>query len=69
MKTFEEKPDCSKCIFRQNIPGDCHSRCTKNDANFIGGTHEIFDPGWLIYCDSFVSIEKIKTQVNELMGN
>jgi len=21
------KPDCYKCIYRGNVPGDCHSRC------------------------------------------
>lgn len=24
----KEKPNCYKCIYRQSIPGDAHSRCT-----------------------------------------
>lgn len=59
----EMKPDCYKCKYRKNIPGDAHLRCDNGAAKVTGHPHGIkngwfywpvnFDPTWLISCDSF----------------
>ncbi len=57
------KPNCYKCDYRMNIPGDCHISCTNKEAKVKGNEvgkkkgwfsfpHN-FDPVWLIKCDGF----------------
>lgn len=57
-------PNCYKCVYRENIPGDAHSQCvptptTKVTANPHGVRNGWFfwpynyDPVWLISCNSF----------------
>lgn len=57
------KPNCSKCVHRRTIPGDCHLRCNAVAAHVTGNEHGIrngwfrwplnFDPTWLLTCDGF----------------
>jgi len=57
------KPNCYKCKYREEIPGDAHSRCTNLKAKVVGERHGInsgwffwpfnFDPTWLINCNGF----------------
>lgn len=57
------KPNCYKCTYRMEIPGDCHSQCGNNKAVVKGNPHGIkagwfmcpwnFDLVWLISCDGF----------------
>ena len=54
---------CYECKYREEIPGDAHSKCTNPYSAVVGDPHGIrhgwflhpfnFDPNWLIYCDSF----------------
>lgn len=58
-----KKPNCHKCEFRREIPGDCHSACANEKANVVGHSRGIqggwfnhpwnFDPTWLVSCDGF----------------
>lgn len=58
-----KKPDCYKCKYRKEIPGDAHSRCSNPNAEVEGNPHGIgsgwfhwpinFDPVWLEECDGF----------------
>jgi hypothetical protein len=64
-----KKPDCYKCKFRRELPGDCHSGCANRAAKVTGDAYGIrsgwffwplnFDPVWLKSCDGF---EALKTQ-------
>jgi len=57
------KPDCYKCKYREDIPGDAHSRCTNKKAKVVGDKYGRwhgwfswpfnFDPIWLISCSGF----------------
>lgn len=68
------KPNCYDCVYRGEIPGDCHSSCANFSANTSGDLHGIrkgwfvwpfnFDPVWLVSCDGF----KAKT-IGVGMGN
>lgn len=64
----KEKPDCYKCKYRGNIPGDAHKCCNHpgekaSTLNIKGNPHGIkngwfnwpynFDPVWLEECDGF----------------
>ena len=58
-----KKPDCYKCKYRREVPGDAHSRCACATAKVKGDPHGIrsgwflwpwnFDPVWLISCTGF----------------
>lgn len=66
--------DCYKCVYRQRIPGDCHSSCNKPAENQFGAnggacSHAInhgwywypinFDPIWRQNeCPNFESTDK-----------
>lgn len=60
-------PDCYKCSYRRNVPGDAHSCCKNGTAHVKGHPHGIgsgwfewplnFDPVWLLSCDGFKSKE------------
>jgi len=64
----KDKPNCYKCKYRGEIPGDCHSTCSNKKANVKGNPHGIrsgwffwpwnFDPTWLISCTGFKKKEK-----------
>ena len=57
------KPDCYKCVYRRNLPGDAHSKCNNREAKVEGDLTGIicgwfmwplnFDPTWLRSCDGF----------------
>lgn len=65
------KPDCYKCKFRKDIPGDCHSSCANPKAKVTGDLTGIkggwflwpfnFDPIWLKSCDGFEFEAKERT--------
>jgi hypothetical protein len=56
-------PDCYQCVYRKELPGDCHSACSNEKASVKGSTYGIlmgwfawpfnFDPKWLVACDGF----------------
>ena len=58
-----KKPDCYKCKYREDIPGDAHSRCLNKKAKVVGDVHGYingwfhyplnFDPTWLKSCTGF----------------
>jgi len=61
-------PNCYKCKFRRNVPGDAHSQCINKYAKVKGHETGIrggwffhpfnFDPRWLINCDGFEEQDK-----------
>ena len=65
-KTMKLETDCYKCIYKRNVPGNCHIACAKPDWNMTGDKHGI-KMGWFIYpllfdpvwrtkeCDNFES--------------
>ncbi len=68
------KPNCYLCVYRHEIPGDCHSSCSNMTAKVSAVEHGVkkgwffwpfnFDPVWLVTCDGF-----IPKQVGVGMGN
>lgn len=56
------KPDCYKCKYRGNLPGDAHS-CCKHPNGIKNGWFFWplnFDPVWLENCDGFTAKKKQK---------
>lgn len=63
-----KKPNCYKCKYRGEIPGDAHSRCGNIQAKVEGDSYGIkkgwffwplnFDPVWLENCDGFKKKDK-----------
>jgi len=63
-----KKPDCYQCKYREEIPGDAHSRCGNKNTHVKGDKHGIkngwfswpfnFDPIWLKECDGFIKKQK-----------
>lgn len=59
----KRKPNCYKCVFRHDLPGDAHSGCNNFKARVHASAHGIvngwftwpfnFDPTWLISCTGF----------------
>ena len=49
--------ECFSCCFRQNIPGDAHSRCSNPDPNMEGDRHGIIN-GWFSYPYNFDPVWK-----------
>ena len=59
----KDKPDCYKCKYRREIPGDAHSKCMNKKADVVGYFHGAkqgwfwwpynFDPTWLVSCNGF----------------
>jgi hypothetical protein len=59
---------CYECIYRRNVSGDCHSRCTNSLATVTGHAHGYkngwfmhpfnFDPIWLLTCNGYEPIVK-----------
>jgi hypothetical protein len=45
-------PDCYKCKFRRNIPGDCHSGCVNHVATVTGNPYGIRE-GWFSWPFNF----------------
>ena len=54
--------NCYTCVYRREIPGDCHIMCVAGNARVVGHPTGIkrgwfvwpysFDPTWLVSCDS-----------------
>ena len=61
--TKDRAPRCYRCVFREDIPGDCHSRCTAENVDVEGHPFGVkngwfswphnFDPVWLLSCNGF----------------
>jgi len=62
----EKKPNCSRCVYKKNVPGNSHIRCTHShphEINVHGDIHGmqngwfifpiLFDPTWLLSCDGY----------------
>lgn len=53
--------NCYTCVYRREIPGDCHIMCVAGNARVVGHPTGIkrgwfvwpynFDPTWLVSCD------------------
>ena len=62
-RQLKVKPNCYKCKYRGDIPGDAHSCCKNANAKVSGHKHGIkngwffwpfnFDPVWLVSCTGF----------------
>lgn len=62
---LNSKPDCYKCKYKNNIPGDAHIRCSNKAAVVEGNLYGYqrgwfkwphnFDPVWLKSCNGFES--------------
>jgi hypothetical protein len=57
--TRDMKHECYECKHRQEIIGDCHSRCSKPDPDMTGNEHGI-KHGWFCYPWNFDPIWKTK---------
>jgi len=68
--------DCSGCINRRDVPGNCHIRCAKPDPLMTGDQHGIrkgwfmypllFDPIWMTKkCDNFESVSLVGKSTSE----
>ena len=57
--TNNEETNGYKCIYRRNIPGDCHSSCVKPDPDMTGVPHGVRH-GWFCYPWNFDPIWKGK---------
>jgi len=65
-----EKPNCYKCKYRKEIPGDCHSKCVAIGSTVTGHNHGKqmgwfnwpwnFDPTWLLTCNGFTGKDELK---------
>ncbi len=75
-----KKPNCYKCIHREEFPGSCHSRCNNVEAKVSGHERGIkrgwfmwplnYDPVWLQSCDGFSDNpedKKPKAQIDPLL--
>lgn len=51
--------ECYMCKYRQTIPGDAHTQCTKPDLKMTGNSHGISN-GWFWYPINFDPIWKTK---------
>ena len=65
--TKDREPRCYHCVYREDIPGDCHLRCSNpleaDELGISGNPHGIkhgffcwphnFDPVWLVSCNGF----------------
>ena len=55
--------ECSVCVHRRSIPGDCHIRCANPDPDMIG--HEAgVRQGWFVYPINFDPVWKAKACAN-----
>jgi hypothetical protein len=60
--TDSNKPmedDCYKCIYKGNVPGNCHISCRNPDADMIGEPYGV-RAGWFDYPFLFDPIWKRK---------
>jgi hypothetical protein len=58
---------CYSCVYRGDLPGDCHSHCKNQHARVTANQHGIdkgwffhpfnFDPVWLTGCTGYVKIQ------------
>lgn len=77
--TREEKSlimgECYKCKHRETVPGNCHIKCAKPDADMTGNPHGIregwfmypllFDPTWKTKkCDNFEDVDAVNQSVS-----
>lgn len=63
-----KKPDCYKCMYRNDIPGSAHSQCANWLAKVTASKHGIqkgwchwpfnYDPIWIQSCNSFKAKEE-----------
>jgi len=53
------KDDCYQCVYKQNVPGNTHIKCTNPDPNMTGDAHGITN-GWFFYPLLFDPVWKTK---------
>lgn len=51
--------ECYTCKHKENVPGNCHIKCVKPDANMTGNEHGIKE-GWFMYPLLFDPVWKTK---------
>jgi len=51
--------ECYNCLFRENMPGNCHIKCGNPDPDMTGDPHGI-KSGWFYYPILFDPIWKTK---------
>jgi len=59
----ELKTQCSKCVNRGTVPGNCHIACKDPDPNMKGDPHGIRN-GWFFYPFLFDPIWRTKECAN-----
>ena len=59
MENRNKMDECYYCKYKQEVPGNCHIRCAKPDANMKGDPHGIKN-GWFIYPALFDPVWKEK---------
>ena len=57
--------ECYRCQHKENVPGNCHIKCVKPDANMTGDEHGIRN-GWFMYPLLFDPVWKTKECANYL---
>jgi hypothetical protein len=69
------RKECYSCAHKRDIPGNCHIKCVKPDADMTGDLHgirsgwffypRIFDPSWkTAMCKNYELNEQCKSVVN-----
>jgi len=60
---MSNKINCYNCKYREEIPGDTHSKCTNPDPDMTGNEHGI-NNGWFCYPHNFDPVWKTKDCIN-----
>lgn len=48
MSERNKNNECYHCIFKEEVPGNCHIKCTNPDHDMKGNSYGIQN-GWFIY--------------------
>ena len=51
--------ECYVCIYKRDVPGSCHSMCTKPDP-LMEGAEQGIENGWFYYPTNFDPVWKMR---------
>jgi hypothetical protein len=71
----DHRSECYHCTNKRDVPGNCHIRCVKPDANMRGDQHGVrrgwfmypflFDPVWkTCLCENFQNHESVNHAIS-----